>query len=74
MRTKFTINNVGIDLLLNNGVHLDDTSHVGGAGLCDVLLNVMHDVLVDFTMEHGLHLCDPVVSRGLLYDGSTDEN
>jgi hypothetical protein len=67
-----TINNVGVDLLLDDGVHLDDASHVGGAGLIYVLLNVMHDVLVYFTVEHGLHLCNLVVSDALLYDWSTE--
>ena len=60
-----------MDLLLDNGVPLDHTTHVGSRSLLDVLLNVMHDVLVDLTMNNGLHLSDSVVSHGFLDDGST---
>ena len=68
-----TIDNVGVDLLLNNGVLLDHTTHVGGGGLLDVLLNVVNNILVDLTMDDGLHLNDLVVSDGLLDDGRAEE-
>lgn len=66
------IDDVGVDVLLDDGLLLDDTTHVGGGGLLDVLLNVVNDVFVDFSVNNGLDLDDLVLSDGLLDDGSID--
>jgi hypothetical protein len=57
--------------LLDDGVPLYDTTHVGSSWLGRVLLNMMDDILVDFTMKNGLHFSDFVVSDLLLDNGST---
>lgn len=69
---RLTIDDICVDLLLDDGVSLDHSSHVWCAGLRDVLLYMMYDVFVDFTMEDGLNLSDLVVSHCLLDDGSTN--
>jgi len=59
------INHIGVQLLLNNGLALNDAT-LGGSGLDDVLLDVMHNVLVDLTMDDGLNLHNSVLADCLL--------
>lgn len=66
-----TVNDVGVDLLVDDGVPLDHSSHVGSGCLLDVFLNVVDDTSVDLTMEDGLHLDNPVIADSLLHDGGT---
>jgi len=60
----------GVNLFLDDGGALDDVVLGKGCGLHDVLLNVMDDVVIDFTVENGLHFHHTIVSDGLLNDGS----
>jgi len=40
------VDDVGVDLLLDDGLALNDTSLTGGGLFMDVLLNVVHDVVI----------------------------
>jgi len=69
----YLVDHIGHHCLLHDRLALDDTAHVGGRCLLDVLLDVVDDVLVDFTVDDGLNLDDAVLSDGLLDDGSIDD-
>ena len=59
-------------MLLNNGVPLNDTSLRRCMGLRDMLLNMMDDVLVYFTMKNRLNFHKSIISHLFLNDGSTE--
>jgi len=65
------IYNIGVNLLLHDGLVLVDTSLSRGS-LVVVLLDVVDDVLVYLTMKNGLYLNHSVVTDGLLNDGCRD--
>jgi len=64
------VDNVRVNLLLNHGVQLHDTSHIRSGGLSDVLLDMMHDVVINFAVDNRLDLNDAVVADSLLDNGS----
>jgi len=59
---------VCVQILLNDGLALDDAALGGRGGLLDVLLDVMHDVVVNGAVEDGLHLNHAVLADCLLHD------
>jgi hypothetical protein len=62
---------VCVQILLNDGLALDDAALGGRCGLLDVLLDVMHDVVVNGAVEDGLHLNHAVLADRLLHDWCT---
>jgi len=65
------IDNVGNYGLLHEGRSLNDSTHVRSRSLNNVLLNVVYNILIDLTMENGLHLNHPVSADALLHDGGS---
>jgi len=63
------IDDVGLHLLLNDGLVLKDTALTGGRRLLNVFLNVMHHVVIYTPVQHWLYLHHSVLAYGLLDDG-----
>lgn len=57
--------------MLNERRALDNSAHGRSGSLSDVLLNVVDDVLVYFTVDNWLDLNNAVLSDCLLNDGCT---
>ena len=68
------IHNVGVDRLLYKSGSLNNTTHARSSGLLDVLLNVVHDILVDLSVNNWLYFQDSVVSHGFLNDRCIDDS
>lgn len=67
-KREHTINDVRVQLLLDDGLALEDLLLGRGSGLDDVLLDVVHDVVIDRAVEDGLHLDHAVIADRLLDD------
>jgi len=63
------INNIGIDLLLNDGLVLKGVDGLGSCWFNDVPLDVMDNVLVNAAMKDRLYFHDVVITDCLLDDG-----
>jgi len=65
------INYVGNNILLKEGRSLNNTSQRRGWGFHDMLLDVMHDVLVDLAMDNRLYFNHSIIADCLLNDRSS---
>jgi len=63
------VNDVGMNLMLDNRLILDDAA-LAGSRFVDMLLDVMDDVVVYRAVENRLHFHHAVVPHCLLHDGS----
>jgi len=63
------VNDVGMNLMLDNRLILDDAA-LAGSRFMDMLLDVMDDVVVYRAVENRLHFHHAVVPHCLLHDGS----
>jgi hypothetical protein len=64
------VDEIGLQVLLDDGLTLDDSA-LCGSMLVIVLLDVMHDVSIDLSMQYRLHLNYSVVTDFLLDDWSS---
>ena len=65
------IDDLGVNVLLDDGLSANDSAHVSRSGLDDVLDNVADDGLLNFTVNNRLNLDDLVCAHGFLNDRST---